>query len=146
MLPYLARTLILNFGYNDAKDLFANPTGREHEQIRYFCSVKCLISWNLDALATVCRERCGGGSYLSSAGINNAIEGAHSGMTAEGDNRVLMQKVVKDIMSDSMKDMHRHPKLTQCPARQIPALKSINNLETLINLIYYKDIAETKQF
>jgi hypothetical protein len=30
--------------------------------------------------------------------------GSHSGMTAEGDNSVLMQKVVKDIMSDMMKE------------------------------------------
>jgi len=32
--------------------------------------------------------------------IPNAVEGSHSGMTAEGDNRVLMQKVVKDILTD----------------------------------------------
>ena len=48
---------------------------------------------------------------LSSA-IPEGIAGAHSGMTAEGDNRVLMQKVVKDIMSDMQKKQHVMPKLS----------------------------------
>ena len=81
---------MLNFGYNDAKDLFANPKGREHEQIRYFCSIKTMISWNLSHVSTVCRERCGGGGYTAHARLHEGIAGAHSGMTAEGDNRVLM--------------------------------------------------------
>lgn len=38
-------------------------------------------------------------------------------MTAEGDNRVLMQKVVKDIISDMQKETHRMPEMTQCPKR-----------------------------
>jgi len=87
-------------GYNAGKDLFENSTGRENEKIRTFCAIKCLCSWNLEHTATVCRERLGGGSYLSSSVIPEGILGAHSGMTAEGDNSVLMQKVVKDIMTD----------------------------------------------
>jgi len=65
-------------------------------------------------------------------------------MTAEGDNRVLMQKVVKDILSDMQKGIHKMPKMTQCPKRQIPAMKSISNLETLTNLIYFREAAEIK--
>jgi hypothetical protein len=38
--------LIINLGYNSAKDIFANPTGREHEIIRICCAVKGLTSWN----------------------------------------------------------------------------------------------------
>lgn len=89
-MPLLARTAVLNFGYNDAKDLFANPKGREHEQIRTFCAVKSMMSWNLSNVSTVCRERCGGGGYTAHAKLHEGIAGAHSGMTAEGDNRVLM--------------------------------------------------------
>jgi hypothetical protein len=37
--------------------------------------------------------------------------GSHSGMTAEGDNRVLMQKVVKDIFTHTQKGKHDAPKL-----------------------------------
>lgn len=145
ILPFLARTLCINFGFNAAKDLFADPTGRENTQIRTFCAIKCLASWNLEKTTTICRERCGGGSYLSGSIIPEGIMGSHSGMTAEGDNRVLMQKVVKDIMTDMVKEIHDVPTMTQCPKRQIPAMKSIANQETLTNLIYYKEILEMKK-
>ena len=112
LLPMLARTIVLNLGYNKAKDLFENPTGKENTQIRSFCSAKTLITWHLDEMATICRERTGGGSFLLSSGIPDGILSAHSGMTAEGDNRVLMQKVVKDILSDTQKGIHDLPEMT----------------------------------
>ena len=100
LLPMLARTLVLNLGYNKAKDLFVNPAGKENTCIRSFCATKTLITWHLQEMATVCRERTGGGSFLLSSAIPEGVISSHSGMTAEGDNRVLMQKVVKDILSD----------------------------------------------
>jgi hypothetical protein len=96
----LCRTIVLNLGYNRAKDLFENPTGHEHEQIRTYCAIKTMVTWNMESCAAICRERCGGGSFLSSSLIPEAVMGSHSGMTAEGDNNVLMQKAVKDIMAD----------------------------------------------
>lgn len=144
LLPLIARTAVLNFGYNDAKDLFAKPAGREHEIIRYFCSIKTMITWNLSNVSTVCRERCGGGGYTGHAKLHEAIAGAHSGMTAEGDNRVLMQKVVKDILTDLQKKIHRMPALTKCPKRQIPSQDSVSDQETLTNLLFYKEVAEIK--
>lgn len=112
ILPFLARTVVLNIGYNAGKDLFANSVGREHEKIKTFCAIKTLTSWNLEQTSTICRERLGGGSFLSSSIIPEGIQGAHSGMTAEGDNSVLMQKVVKDIMTDMEKGIHKLPAMT----------------------------------
>lgn len=140
----MARVVVVNLGYNKAKDIFENPKGREHEQVRIFCAIKCISGWTLKDLAGVCRERCGGGSFLTHSIIPLGIESAHSGMTAEGDNRVLMQKVVKDIFEDMRKERHTMPKLTMCPKKQIPAMKSIANLETMTNLIYYREAAEIK--
>ena len=77
-------------GYNKGKDIFENPKGYEHEQVKLFCALKCISSWNLKETVDVCRERCGGGGFLSHSIVPLGIEGAHSGMTAEGDNRVLM--------------------------------------------------------
>lgn len=99
-MPYLARLIVLNLGHNRAKDIFQNPQGHESEQVRIYCAVKCLMGWNLQETGVICRERCGGGSYLTSSIITEAIPSSHSGMTAEGDNRVLMQKIVKDIFQD----------------------------------------------
>jgi acyl-CoA oxidase len=77
-------------GHNRAKDIFANPKGLENEQVRIFCAVKCMMGWSLQEVANTCRERCGGGSFLSHSIIPEGISSSHSSMTAEGDNRVLM--------------------------------------------------------
>ena len=146
MLPMLARTFVLNLGYNKAKDLFVNPTGKENTQIRAFCSAKTLITWHLEEMATICRERTGGGSFLLSSAIPEGVIGSHSGMTAEGDNRVLMQKVVKDILSDTQKGIHDLPEMTMCPKREIPNKSSVTDFDTLRNLMFYKEIAEIKTF
>jgi acyl-CoA oxidase len=57
-----------------------------------------MCSWNTEKVGRVCRERCGGGTYLLINRVGLVIGSGHSGMTAEGDNSVLMQKVVKDIL------------------------------------------------
>ena len=142
LLPLLARAIVLNCGYNEAKNLYADPTGRENTCIRSFCAAKCLISWELEKASTIARERCGGGSYLLSSGIPEGVIIAHSGMTAEGDNRVLMQKIVKDVLADDQQETHDAPKLTMCPVRQIPALESVADFETLKNMIFYRETAE----
>lgn len=146
LLPYLARTVVLQLGYNKGKDLFVDPTGKEHTQIRSFCSCKTLITWHLEEMATIARERTGGGSFLLSSSIPLGVLSSHSGMTAEGDNRVLMQKVVKDILSDMQKGQHDLPEMTMCPKREIPAKQSIADFETLKNLIFWKEVAEIKSF
>lgn len=112
ILPLLAKTVVYNIGHNVAKNIFAQPKGHEHEMIRIFCVVKSMMGWHFEQTSSICRERCGGGSYLSHSVIPEGIAGSHSAMTAEGDNRVLMQKVVKDIISDVQKKIHRTPKLT----------------------------------
>ena len=65
-------------------------------------------------------------------------------MTAEGDNRVLMQKIVKDALQHSQTKKHRMPSMTKCPIREIPLMDSVADLETLTNLIYYRETAEIK--
>ena len=38
------------------------------------------------------------------------------------------------------------PELTQCPIREIPSKESVADLETLKNLVFFKEIAEIKSF
>lgn len=49
-------------------------------------------------MATTTVERCGGQGYLACNRLMELFQGAHSGITAEGDNSVLMQKVAKEIL------------------------------------------------
>ena len=60
------------------------------------CVIKAITGWHMANTATVCRERTGGQGYLSCNKFGYAIGGAHSSMTAEGDNSVLMQKVTSE--------------------------------------------------
>lgn len=62
------------------------------------CAIKPLCGWNAEECATTSRERCGGQGYLSVNRFGSLMGFAHAGMTAEGDNRVLMQKVAKELL------------------------------------------------
>lgn len=46
----------------------------------------------------MCRERCGGQGYVAANRFGEGIAGMHAGITAEGDNRVIQQKVSKELL------------------------------------------------
>jgi len=115
-MPLLARTIVLNCGHNAGKKLFANQKGQEYKIIKTLCAIKAMVTWNTEKTTRICRERIGGGSFLDSSLIGQSIFSAHAGMTAEGDNSVLMQKVVKDILEHSRQGKHQMPKI---PAQRL---------------------------
>lgn len=49
------------------------------------------------------RERSGGQGFLAANFFAEFIASVHAAITAEGDNKVLMVKVVKDLLSIYMK-------------------------------------------
>ena len=110
-MPLLARTLALSINHNGTKEVFANQKGREHEVLLMCCITKCLLSWNCEKVASVCRERCGGQGYLSFNRFGEYMAIAHASMPAEGDNRVLMTKIVKDLMTNIGRKVSNLPKM-----------------------------------
>lgn len=104
LMPLLASTIGINIGLNHVKDVYAKQTKsfekeNESELIRLCCIIKSMGSFNFERVASVGRERSGGQGFLSVNRFGEMIAGSHSGISAEGDNRVLMQKVAKELLS-----------------------------------------------
>lgn len=142
LFPLLAKSICLQFGLNKIKDFYhefyVNGRGDHNELVRLCCVIKPLVTWNLAEVGGVTRERCGGQGYLSVNILGDLIGFAHAGITAEGDNRVLIQKVAKELTTDIAKGKIEHPKMTMCPKNQIPKLDRLDNLEVISNLLAYR--------
>lgn len=104
LMPLLARTFALQVLYNWARDIFKTPTGYEHEVLSICCIVKTMTGWNCERIASVGRERCGGMGFLANARFSDYMHTAHAALTAEGDNRVLMTKIMKDMITNVTKN------------------------------------------
>lgn len=95
LMPLLVKTYALNFALNKTKNLYAE---KDPDAIIPVCAMKAMITWHAERVASVARERCGGQGYLACNRLGDGIMGAHAGITAEGDNSVLMQKVAKELL------------------------------------------------
>lgn len=104
LIPLIATTYAQNFFLNYVYDRFENQTEEDYpEVVRLCCIAKPLVTWHTENTATICRERCGGQGFLSANRFGEALAGAHAGITAEGDNKVISQKVAKELLETTNK-------------------------------------------
>lgn len=93
----------MNVGFNRVKEVYAESLLKKEEASAFLvclcCAVKPLITWNSRDVGTTLVERVGGQGYLSVNRLGELLPFAHSGITAEGDNSVLMQKVTKELLT-----------------------------------------------
>jgi acyl-CoA oxidase len=114
---------------NYVQDRFANQTEQDHaEVVRLCCIIKPMVTWHGENTASVCRERCGGQGFLAANRFGEGICGSHAGITAEGDNRVIQQKVSKELLdSVDPQQVGIHLKLRQ---KTLAEQHSSNHLST----------------
>ena len=124
-MPLLARSLALNVLYNRTRNIFKDPKGYEHELLSLCCITKTMLGWNLMNVAGICRERCGGMGYLAIAKFGDYLAISHAAVTAEGDNRVLMTKIVKDYMTNVSKNGFKVPEPTLNVHTQIATFNDV---------------------
>lgn len=143
LLPLLASTFATNFALNYVKsewsklqlDQYKADSPEAAEVVRLCCVIKPLVTWLGERIATVGRERCGGQGYLSVNRLGSFIGFSHAGMTAEGDNAVLMQKVSKELLA-SLSDGSRPIKLI---AKKTLIDVNFASLSDLLNLFKYRE-------
>jgi acyl-CoA oxidase len=139
-MPLLARTIALSMLHVKCKNLYQTPKGHEDWVLALCCIDKTLSGWNLERTASICRERCGGQGYLAHNKFGDYMAVAHASLTAEGDNRVLMVKVCKDMITNITKKGHSLPKMDNCPFRHLAKLSDVSSLETLLDFLKYREI------
>jgi acyl-CoA oxidase len=99
LIPLIAQTYALNFALNYVHDRYASQSSQDHEEVvRLCCVIKPMLTWHGENTASICRERCGGQGFLAANRFGDAIAAIHAGITAEGDNRVIQQKVAKELI------------------------------------------------
>eukprot|EP00494_Astrolonche_serrata_P028154 UN28419 len=125
LMPLLATSIACYVALNYVKNVYAGvePCPDSQQLVILCCIIKPTVTWHVNESANICRERCGGQGYLSVNRIAECVPGAHAGMTAEGDNRVLFQKACKELLDRLQKRKYKFPR-TKGPI-------DLNNVESL---------------
>jgi len=140
LLPLLCRSLALNVFYNRACDIFANPGALADELLAICCITKTMVGWNFERVSVVTRERCGGMGYLSISRFADYLAVAHTALTAEGDNRVLMIKIVKDMMTGLAKKTWKLPQTSLNVKKQIGTFNDVTKIDTMLDLLKFREV------
>lgn len=101
LLPRLAAAYALDFALKHLLGRFVSRTKENQREVETLAAgLKAYTTWtNIESLQ-VCRECCGGQGYLSENRFADLKADTDIFCTFEGDNTVLMQLVVKSLLSD----------------------------------------------
>jgi len=96
------------------------------------------MGWHLEKTASTCRERSGGQGYLAANRFIDYIAMAHAAMTAEGDNRILMTKIVKDMITRHIKEKKPLPAQKYNPKTQLASFMDVTQPDVLLDLFTFR--------
>jgi len=140
LLPLLAETYALSFGLNYTKARYTAQTAQDAAEVVILCcAFKPMISFLNERVGTTCRERCGGAGFLSCNRLGQIMNFSHAGMTAEGDNRVLFQKVAKETLALIQQKKHVFPAVARSRGDSQPIDIASASLQDLLWLFVERE-------
>jgi len=147
LAPLVARVVACNVALDYSKRRWAALLDRSdnarlwREAVVLCCAIKPLVTWTAEETVRVARERCGGQGYLSANRFGAMIGFCHAGLTAEGDNSVLMQKVAKEllVLRASNTVLIPNPSRGKRPADAIASVESLSDVETQRRLLFARE-------
>tara|TARA_A100001015_G_scaffold267936_1_gene318406 strand:- start:886 stop:2811 length:1926 start_codon:yes stop_codon:yes gene_type:complete len=147
IMPLVAKTYSYNFLLNYIQNRFENQSEDDYEEVsKLCCIIKPLISWHAENTATKCRERCGGQGFLAANRFGEAISGSHAGITAEGDNRVILQKVTKELLDDLNKsDVMKYFIISKLPEKIQYFIHRINNYGSYLSREWFLNLFRLRE-
>ncbi|MGH3745075.1 MAG: acyl-CoA dehydrogenase [Mycobacteriales bacterium] len=109
LLPALATTYGLVFAHRGLVERFAHvlaaPDDIEQRSVEALAAgIKAYATWHNTKTLAAARQCCGGKGYLSENRFVTLMNDSDVFTTFEGDNTVLSQLVVKDLLSDHLAD------------------------------------------
>jgi acyl-CoA oxidase len=131
LVPLIAKTLALNMLHNYAKASFANQKDHSDDLLAICCVDKALMGWHAERACSTFRERTGGQGFLAANFFAEYMASTHAAITAEGDNKVLMIKVAKDLLGIAMKKpdyFYTGDNIKLTEDKQLHCLKTLNTV------------------
>lgn len=143
LAPLVARVFVCAVALDYCKDRYVALLGSGDDEWReaivLCCAIKPMVTWTAENVVSTLRERCGGQGYLSENRFGHLIGFAHAGITAEGDDAVLMQKVAKELL---VLVKQRRVIVPRAAARKEPSINTLDGLHALLTLREAQLVAE----
>lgn len=142
LAPLVARVVAGSIALDFCKDRYAalqtaaDDPDRWREAVVLCCAIKPFVTWTAEEVVSTGRERCGGQGYLSVNRFGHMLGFAHAGITAEGDDSVLMQKAAKELL---VMVAQRRVSIPRKGARAADAAGPLEDLRTLRSLLAMRE-------
>ncbi|MEV5884824.1 acyl-CoA dehydrogenase, partial [Streptomyces sp. NPDC052020] len=129
LLNHIATTYAMTFLHRMATNQWTHHTpDNKTETERLVALTKAFITWQARDIATQARERCGAHGLFPHNGIADLPRSIEGGITAEGDNLVILTKAAAEMLLTQPPTPSHSPTSTPIPHTPLTDLTFLRNL------------------